>query len=224
MVDKLEKRLNNRKHVGGNMMGKNLVIVESPSKSKTIQKYLGADFEVTSSKGHIRDLATTGKGGLGVDVENDFKPHYVINKDKKDVVKELKKCVKEADYVYLATDPDREGEAISWHLAEVLGLDETLTNRIVFNEITHDAVINALNIPNVPIYDDVVNNTNVVPTVVEETIDIPNMNLNNIPEKEEKKIVNPTKELFQMLLRKEDDENHSLEDYLELKKYLVAQK
>ena len=91
MVDKLEKRLNNRKHVGGNMMGKNLVIVESPSKSKTIQKYLGADFEVTSSKGHIRDLATTGKGGLGVDVENDFKPHYVINKDKKDVVKELKK-------------------------------------------------------------------------------------------------------------------------------------
>ena len=147
MVDKLEKRLNNRKHVGGNMMGKNLVIVESPSKSKTIQKYLGADFEVTSSKGHIRDLATTGKGGLGVDVENDFKPHYVINKDKKDVVKELKKCVKEADYVYLATDPDREGEAISWHLAEVLGLDETLTNRIVFNEITHDAVINALKNP-----------------------------------------------------------------------------
>lgn len=147
MVDKLEKRLNNRKHVGGNMMGKNLVIVESPSKSKTIQKYLGADFEVTSSKGHIRDLATTGKGGLGVDVENDFKPHYVVNKDKKDVVKELKKCVKEADYVYLATDPDREGEAISWHLAEVLGLDETLTNRIVFNEITHDAVINALKNP-----------------------------------------------------------------------------
>ena len=88
----------------------------------------------------------------------------------------------------------------------------------------NEAVINALNIPNVPIYDDVVNNTNVVPTVVEETIDIPNMNLNNIPEKEEKKIVNPTKELFQMLLRKEDDENHSLEDYLELKKYLVAQK
>ena len=83
MVDKSKKRLNNRKHVGGNMMGKNLVIVESPSKSKTIQKYLGADFEVTSSKGHIRDLATTGKGGLGVDVENNFKPNYVINKDKK---------------------------------------------------------------------------------------------------------------------------------------------
>lgn len=128
-------------------MGKNLVIVESPSKSKTIEKYLGNDFEVTSSKGHIRDLATTGKGGLGVDIENNFKPNYVINKDKKDVVKELKKCVKEADYVYLATDPDREGEAISWHLAEVLGLDPELSNRIVFNEVTHDAVIEALNHP-----------------------------------------------------------------------------
>ncbi|WP_270640380.1 type I DNA topoisomerase [Longibaculum muris] len=128
-------------------MGKNLVIVESPSKSKTIEKYLGSDFEVTSSKGHIRDLATTGKGGLGVDVENSFKPNYVINKDKKDVVKELKKCVKDADYVYLATDPDREGEAISWHLAEVLGIDQTLSNRVVFNEVTRDAVIDALNHP-----------------------------------------------------------------------------
>ena len=128
-------------------MGKNLVIVESPSKSKTIEKYLGSDFEVTSSKGHIRDLATTGKGGLGVDVENSFKPNYVINKDKKDVVKELKKCVKDADYVYLATDPDREGEAISWHLAEVLGIDQTLSNRVDFNEVTRDAVIDALNHP-----------------------------------------------------------------------------
>ena len=122
-------------------MGKNLVIVESPSKSKTIEKYLGSDFEVTSSKGHIRDLATTGKGGLGVDVENSFKPNYVINKDKKDVVKELKKCVKDADYVYLATDPDREGEAISWHLAEVLGIDQTLSNRVVFNEVTRLSLI-----------------------------------------------------------------------------------
>ena len=128
-------------------MGKNLVIVESPSKSKTIEKYLGSNYEVTSSKGHIRDLATTGKGGLGVDIENDFKPNYVINKDKKDVVKELKKCVKEADYVYLATDPDREGEAISWHLAEVLGIDTNLANRVVFNEVTKDAVIQALNNP-----------------------------------------------------------------------------
>lgn len=128
-------------------MGKNLVIVESPSKSKTIEKYLGSDYVVTSSKGHIRDLATTGKGGLGVDIEDNFKPNYVINKDKKDVVKDLKKCVKEADYVYLATDPDREGEAISWHLADELGLDTTLTNRVVFNEVTHDAVIAALKNP-----------------------------------------------------------------------------
>ena len=128
-------------------MGKNLVIVESPSKSKTIEKYLGSNYEVTSSKGHIRDLATTGKGGLGVDIENDFKPNYVINKDKKDVVKQLKQCVKEADYVYLATDPDREGEAISWHLAEVLGIDTDLQNRVVFNEVTKDAVIHALENP-----------------------------------------------------------------------------
>lgn len=128
-------------------MGKNLVIVESPSKSKTIEKYLGSNYEVTSSKGHIRDLATTGKGGLGVDIEDNFKPHYVINKDKKDVVKELKKSVKNADYVYLATDPDREGEAISWHLAEVLGLDQSLDNRIVFNEVTKDAVVHALENP-----------------------------------------------------------------------------
>lgn len=147
LVDKIQKRPNNRKNTGGKMMGKNLVIVESPSKSKTIEKYLGADYEVTSSKGHIRDLATTGKGGLGVDIEDSFKPNYVINKEKKDVVKELKKCVKDADYVYLATDPDREGEAISWHLAEVLGLDQTLTNRVVFNEVTRDAVIDALNHP-----------------------------------------------------------------------------
>ncbi len=128
-------------------MGKNLVIVESPSKSKTIEKYLGKDYLVTSSKGHIRDLATTGKGGLGVDIENEFKPNYVISKDKKDVVKELKQYVKKADFVYLATDPDREGEAISWHLADVLGIDMDLENRIVFNEITKDAVVNALNNP-----------------------------------------------------------------------------
>ncbi len=128
-------------------MKKKLVIVESPSKSKTIEKYLGNDFHVTSSKGHIRDLAKTGKGGLGVDIENNFKPNYVINKDKKNIVNDLKKCVKEADFVYLATDPDREGEAISWHLAEVLELDPSLTNRIVFNEITKDAVVEALKHP-----------------------------------------------------------------------------
>lgn len=128
-------------------MVKNLVIVESPSKSKTIEKYLGADYEVTSSKGHIRDLATSGKGGLGVDIENHFEPHYIINKDKKDVVKELKKCVKEAENVYLATDPDREGEAISWHLANVLDIDMDENNRVVFNEVTKDAVVEALKHP-----------------------------------------------------------------------------
>jgi DNA topoisomerase I len=92
---------------------KNLVIVESPSKSKTIEKYLGKDFEVVSSKGHIRDLAIKGKDGLGVDVENDFAPTYSVSKDKKDVVKDLKARAKKVDHVFLATDPDREGEAIS---------------------------------------------------------------------------------------------------------------
>ncbi len=128
-------------------MKKKLVIVESPSKSKTIEKYLGSEYHVTSSKGHIRDLATTGKGGLGVDIENEFKPHYVVSKGKKDIVSDLKKCVKESEFVYLATDPDREGEAISWHLAEVLDLDPSLSNRIVFNEITKDAVLGALENP-----------------------------------------------------------------------------
>ncbi|MBQ1482535.1 MAG: type I DNA topoisomerase [Erysipelotrichaceae bacterium] len=126
---------------------KNLVIVESPSKSKTIEKYLGKDFKVTSSKGHICDLATKGKEGLGVDIEDDFKPTYVISPDKKSVVSELKKLVKNSDFVYLATDPDREGEAISWHLARELGLDTEQNNRIVFNEITKNAVLNALKEP-----------------------------------------------------------------------------
>lgn len=128
-------------------MGKKLVIVESPSKSKTIENYLGEDFVVTSSKGHIRDLATSGVGGLGVDVENDFEPSYTVSKDKKDVVKELKKFVKDADEVYLATDPDREGEAISWHLAQVLDVDMTKNNRVIFNEVTKSAVVEALNNP-----------------------------------------------------------------------------
>lgn len=126
---------------------KNLVIVESPSKSKTIEKYLGKNYKVVSSKGHIRDLATKGKEGLGVDIENDFEPVYEISKDKKATVKELKDEVKKADFVYLATDPDREGEAISWHLAEVLGLQDQTNNRIVFNEITKTAVLNALENP-----------------------------------------------------------------------------
>ena len=132
---------------GGNNMYDKLVIVESPSKSKTIENYLGKEYHVTSSKGHIRDLATSGKDGLGIDQENGYKPKYVISKDKKTVVKELKEAVKEAKTVYLATDPDSEGEAISWHLAEVLGLDEDDTNRIVFNEVTKNAVIDALNHP-----------------------------------------------------------------------------
>ncbi len=126
---------------------KNLVIVESPSKSKTIEKYLGKDYKVTSSKGHICDLATRGKEGLGVDVDHDFDPTYVISPDKAEVVKALKKDVKNADFVYLATDPDREGEAISWHLARELGLDMNADNRIVFNEITKNAVTKALQEP-----------------------------------------------------------------------------
>ncbi len=126
---------------------KNLVIVESPSKSKTIEKYLGKDYEVVSSKGHIRDLATKGKDGLGIDVENNFTPTYVIAKGKKDVVNDLKKHVAACDKVYLATDPDREGEAISWHLANELDQDIDAVNRVVFNEITHDAVIEAFKHP-----------------------------------------------------------------------------
>lgn len=126
---------------------KKLVIVESPSKSKTIEKYLGDEYTVLSSVGHIRDLATSGKGGLGVDVEDDFKPKYIISKQKKKVVDELKKAAKKADKIYLATDLDREGEAISWHLAEVLGLDLEEENRIVFNEITKNAILEAIENP-----------------------------------------------------------------------------
>ncbi len=126
---------------------KNLVIVESPSKSKTIGKYLGKDYTVVSSKGHIRDLATKGKDGLGVDVDHDFEATYQISKDKKDTVKELKKLASESDFVYLATDPDREGEAISWHLAQELGLEEDLVDRVTFHEITKNAVQEAFKQP-----------------------------------------------------------------------------
>ncbi|MCI8445379.1 MAG: type I DNA topoisomerase [Bacilli bacterium] len=124
-------------------MPKNLVIVESPSKSKTIEKYLGKDFKVLSSKGHIRDLSTKGKFGLGVDLEDHFKPTYTTIKGKKTVIDELKKEVKKADFVYLATDPDREGEAISWHLYDALKLNEHNYDRIVFNEITKKAVLDS---------------------------------------------------------------------------------
>ena len=126
---------------------KNLVIVESPSKSKTIEKYLGGDYHVVSSKGHIRDLATTGKGGLGIDVEHDFEPTYKISSDKRAVVKELKDLAKKSEHVFLASDPDREGEAIAWHLASVLELDMEEENRIIFHEITKNAVTEAFQHP-----------------------------------------------------------------------------
>ena len=122
---------------------KNLVIVESPSKSRTIEKYLGHDYKVLSSKGHIRDLATKGKYGLGVDIDNHFAPTYELIKGKKKMVSELKKEVKAADMVYLATDPDREGEAISWHLKDELKIKDSDYERVVFNEITKDTVIKA---------------------------------------------------------------------------------
>ena len=126
-------------------MSKNLVIVESPAKSKTIEKYLGKDYKVLSSKGHIRDLSTTGKYGLGVDIDNNFEANYTYITGKKKLVTDLKKEVKEADKVYLATDPDREGEAISWHLKEALGIKDKDYERVLFHEITHDKVIEAFN-------------------------------------------------------------------------------
>ena len=126
---------------------KNLVIVESPSKSKTIEKYLGNDYKVVSSKGHIRDLSTSGKFGFGVDVDDGFKPNYEIIKGKKSVVTELKKLVKESNLVYLASDPDREGEAIAWHLKDALKLKDDKYDRVVFNEITKDKVREAFNHP-----------------------------------------------------------------------------
>ena len=128
-------------------MSKKLVIVESPAKAKTIENYLGKEYVVLSSVGHIRDLATTGPGGLGVDVENQFAANYKNATGKSKVIKELKHAAKNADFVYLATDPDREGEAISWHLADVLEVDTELENRVVFNEITKNAVKDAFKIP-----------------------------------------------------------------------------
>ena len=125
-------------------MSKNLVIVESPAKAKTIEKYLGPDFKVASSYGHISDLPSK---ELGVDVENDFKPKYTISKDKKDVVKELKKKADNAELVWLASDEDREGEAIAWHLYENLKLENHKTKRIVFREITKNAILKAIENP-----------------------------------------------------------------------------
>ena len=131
------------------IVAKNLVIVESPSKSKTIEKYLGSDYKVVSSKGHIRDLATTGPYGLGVDIENGFQPNYIPIKGKSSVIKELKKDVKESDMIFLASDPDREGEAIAWHLKDALGIKDKQYKRVLFNEITHDKVLEAIQNPTV---------------------------------------------------------------------------
>ena len=124
---------------------KNLVIVESPSKSKTIEKYLGSDYKVMASMGHIRDLATSGKYGLGIDVDNDFKPNYISIARQKKNIANLKKYAKEAENIILATDPDREGEAISWHLKEVLGKHNY--KRVTFNEITKNVVLDSINNP-----------------------------------------------------------------------------
>ena len=124
-----------------------LVIVESPHKSITISRYLGEGYKVLASQGHIRDLSSHGKGGLGIDCEHNFKPDWVISEDKKDIVSKLRKEAKKADEVLLATDPDREGEAISWHLSEVLGLDLNTTKRLSFHEVTKPAILEAIENP-----------------------------------------------------------------------------
>ena len=122
-------------------MAKNLVIVESPAKAKTIKKFLGSNYEVIASNGHVRDLP---KSTMGIDVEDDFEPKYITIRGKGDLLSTLRKAVKKADKVYLATDPDREGEAISWHLSIALKLEPKKFKRITFNEITKNAVKNSL--------------------------------------------------------------------------------
>ena len=126
-------------------MAKTLVIVESPAKAKTIEKFLGkSHYTVKASVGHVRDLP---KSKLGVDIENNFEPQYINIRGKGDVIKELKKEAKKSKQVYLATDPDREGEAISWHLAHILDIDEDKNCRIEFNEITKEAIKKAIKNP-----------------------------------------------------------------------------
>jgi DNA topoisomerase I len=125
-------------------MGKNLVIVESPAKAKTIEGYLGKDYKVVSSYGHVRDLP---KDDMAIDIKNGFKPTYEISKDKKEIIKNLKNDVKVSEMIYLASDDDREGEAISWHLKEALNLDDDRTRRIVFREITKNAILKAIKSP-----------------------------------------------------------------------------
>ena len=125
-------------------MAKNLVIVESPAKVKTIKKFLGKNYEVTASNGHVRDLP---KSTMGIDVEHDYEPKYITIRGKGDILANLRKEVKKADKVYLATDPDREGEAISWHLSKALKLEDKHAKRITFNEITKSAVKESLKHP-----------------------------------------------------------------------------
>lgn len=125
-------------------MGKNLVIVESPAKAKTIEGYLGKDYKVVSSYGHVRDLP---KDDMAIDIKNGFKPTYEISKDKKEIIKNLKNDVKSSEMIFLASDDDREGEAISWHLKEALNLEDDRTRRIVFREITKNAILNAIKSP-----------------------------------------------------------------------------
>ncbi len=125
-------------------MADKLIIVESPAKANTIKKFLGGSTKVVASMGHIRDLP---KSKLGVNIENDFEPEYINIRGKGDLIKSLKKEAKNAKKVYLATDPDREGEAIAWHLAHILNLDEKENNRVTFNEITKNAVKEAIKQP-----------------------------------------------------------------------------
>lgn len=126
-----------RQNKGDNKMAKNLVIVESPAKEKTIKKFLGSNYEVLASQGHVRDLP---KSQMGIDIEHDYEPKYITIRGKGDLLAKLRKAAKKADHVYLATDPDREGEAISWHLSNALKLEEKKASRITFNEITKNAV------------------------------------------------------------------------------------
>ena len=126
------------------MATSSLVIVESPAKAKTIGKYLGPGYQVKACMGHLRDLP---KSTLGVDIENDFQPNYRPIKGKEDIISDLKKAAKSSDVVYLATDPDREGEAISWHLKELLNLDDSKALRVTFNEITKRVVSESIAAP-----------------------------------------------------------------------------
>ena len=124
-----------------------LVIVESPNKCHTISRYLGEGYEVMATVGHLRDLSTSGKGGFGVDLQNDFKPTYVVSSHKRKVVNEIREAARRAQDIYLATDPDREGEAIAWHLTQILNLPVESTKRLEFHEITRVSISEAIEHP-----------------------------------------------------------------------------